>query len=329
MLEEATLENPDSPALPGDSAEDLALDAYSRIVSTVSESASPAVVSVEVRQRQGRGGAGSGFLFTPDGLILTNSHVVHGAAHVVVHTAAGAKLDAEIIGEDRHTDVALLKVAAHAPLPFVALGSTRTLRVGQLVIAIGNPLGFASTLTAGVVSALGRSLRSTTGRLMDDVIQSDAALNPGNSGGPLLDSAGRAIGVNTAIISGAQGICFSTSIDAAARVAMQLLKHGRVRRASLGIAAQNVPVTRRTVRHFELDQASGVRVMEVLPNSPASAADLLSGDLIVSFNGQACESMDDLHRLLTEECIGVASVLSVLRLSRRMELAILPVEMRD
>jgi len=329
MLEEATLENPDSPALPGDGAEDLALDAYSRIVSTVSESASPAVVSVEVRQRQGRGGVGSGFLFTPDGLILTNSHVVHGAAHVVVHTATGTKLDAEIIGEDRHTDVALVKVAAHAPLPFVALGSTRTLRVGQLVIAIGNPLGFASTLTAGVVSALGRSLRSTTGRLMDDVIQSDAALNPGNSGGPLLDSSGRAIGVNTAIISGAQGICFSTSIDAAARVAMQLLKHGRVRRASLGIAAQNVPVTRRTVRHFELDQASGVRVMEVLPNSPASAADLLSGDLIVSFNGQACESMDDLHRLLTEECIGVGSVLSVLRLSRRMELAIVPAEMRD
>jgi S1-C subfamily serine protease len=233
----------------GSPAEDAALAAYSRVVSSVYEVAAAAVVAIEVRHdARSRGGAGSGFLFTPDGLILTNSHVVQRAKQIIVHTAAGQAIDADLIGDDPHTDVALLKVASASPLPSIELGSARGIRVGQLVVAIGNPLGYASTVTAGVISALGRGLRSTTGRLMDDVIQTDAALNPGNSGGPLLDAHGRAIGVNTAIIAGAQGICFSTSIDAAQRVAVQLLRYGRVRRASLGVAPQNMALQRRVAR---------------------------------------------------------------------------------
>jgi len=316
---------------PGDSAgETAALDAYSRVVSSVYDVASAAVVAIEVRHEQrARGGAGSGFLFTPDGLILTNSHVVQKARQVIVHTAAGQAIDADLIGDDPHTDVALLKVAAAAPLPSITLGSARNIRVGQLVVAIGNPLGYASTVTAGVVSALGRGLRTTTGRLMDDVIQTDAALNPGNSGGPLLDAHGHAIGVNTAIIAGAQGICFSTSIDAASRVAVQLLRHGRVRRASLGVAAQNIALQRRMVRFFDLDQASAVRVIEVSSDSPAARAGLEPGDLIVKLDGNACESLDDLHRLLTEERIGATLALSVVRANRRIDITLVPVELRD
>ena len=312
---------------PGESA---ALDAYSRVVSSVYDIASAAVVAIEVRHdRRARGGAGSGFLFTPDGLILTNSHVVQKARQVIVHTAAGQAIDADLIGDDPHTDVALLKVSSATPMPSITLGSARNIRVGQLVVAIGNPLGYASTVTAGVVSALGRGLRTTTGRLMDDVIQTDAALNPGNSGGPLLDAKGHAIGVNTAIIAGAQGICFSTSIDAASRVAVQLLRHGRVRRASLGVAAQNIALQRRMVRFFELDKSSAVRVIEISADSPAARAGLEPGDLIVELDGNACESLDDLHRLLTEERIGVALPLSVVRGNRRVELSLAPVELRD
>jgi len=305
-----------------------ALDAYSRVVSSVYDTAASAVVAIEVRHKERGGGAGSGFLFTPDGLILTNSHVVQKAQGIIVHTAGGLALDAALIGDDPHTDVALLKVASAAPLPSITLGSTRSIRVGQLVVAIGNPLGYASTVTAGVVSALGRGLRSTTGRLMDDVIQTDAALNPGNSGGPLLDARSRAIGVNTAIIAGAQGICFSTSIDAASRVAVQLLKHGRVRRASLGIAAQNVELSRRRVRYFDLGQASAVRVIEVTSGSPAASAGVEAGDLIVALDGNACESLDDLHRLLTEERIDTTVTLVVLRRDRRLDIELRPVELR-
>src|SRR5262252_4959885 len=219
------------------------LDAYSRAVIAAYDSASPAVVAVLALREAGGayGGVGSGFVFTPDGLILTNSHVVHKARELRVQTTQGGSHDAQLIGEDPHTDLALLKVDARAPLPTVPLGSASGLRVGQLVVAIGNPMGFESTVTAGVVSALGRSLRATTGRLIDDVIQTDAALNPGNSGGPLLDTVGQVVGVNTAIIAGAQGICFATSIDTARSVVTQLLQHGRVRRAHLGIAAQTLP----------------------------------------------------------------------------------------
>jgi len=315
---------------PGNPAEDAALDAYSRVVSSVYEVAAAAVVAIEVRhEARSRGGAGSGFLFTPDGLILTNSHVVQRAKQVIVHTAAGQAIDADLIGDDPHTDVALLKVASASPLPSIELGSARGIRVGQLVVAIGNPLGYASTVTAGVISALGRGLRSTTGRLMDDVIQTDAALNPGNSGGPLLDARGRAIGVNTAIVAGAQGICFSTSIDAASRVAVQLLRHGRVRRASLGVAAQNMALQRRVARFFNLEQASAVRVIEVTRDSPAARAGIEAGDLIVQLDGNACESLDDLHRLLTEERIGAAVHITVVRGNRRIELELVPVELQD
>ena len=314
---------------PGNQAEDAALDAYSRVVSSVYEVAAAAVVAIEVRhEARSRGGAGSGFLFTPDGLILTNSHVVQRAKKVIVHTAAGQAIDADLIGDDPHTDVALLKVASASPLPSIELGSARGIRVGQLVVAIGNPLGYASTVTAGVISALGRGLRSTTGRLMDDVIQTDAALNPGNSGGPLLDARGRAIGVNTAIIAGAQGICFSTSIDAASRVAVQLLRHGRVRRASLGVAAQNMGLQRRVARFFNLEQASAVRVIEVTRDGPAARAGIEAADLIVQLDGNACESLDDLHRLLTEERIGAAVQIVVVRGNRRIELDLVPVELQ-
>jgi S1-C subfamily serine protease len=309
--------------------ETAALDDYSRVVSSVYDVSAAAVVAIEVRHdKRSGGGAGSGFLFTPDGLILTNSHVVQWARRIIVHTAAGQAIDADLIGDDPHTDVALLKVASATRLPSIALGSARNIRVGQLVVAIGNPLGYASTVTAGVVSALGRGLRSTTGRLMDDVIQTDAALNPGNSGGPLLDAQGRAIGVNTAIVAGAQGICFSTSIDAASRVAVQLLRHGRVRRASLGVAAQNIALQRRVARFFDLAQASAVRVIEVTRDSPAARAGIESGDLIVELDGNACESLDDLHRLLTEERIGALVHLSVVRGNRRLDLELVPVELQ-
>jgi S1-C subfamily serine protease len=311
-----------------DSSDDAALDAYSRVVSSVYDVAAAAVVAIEVRHSErSRGGAGSGFLFTPDGLILTNSHVVQGASRIVVHAASGQNFDADLVGDDPHTDVALLKVSSATALPSIGLGSARAIRVGQLVVAIGNPLGYASTVTAGVVSALGRGLRSTTGRLMEDVIQTDAALNPGNSGGPLLDARGRAIGVNTAIIAGAQGICFSTSIDAAARVAVQLLRHGRVRRASLGIAAQNVVLQRRVARFFELAQTSAVRVIEVTRDTPAARAGIESGDLVVQLDDSPCQSLDDLHRLLTEERIGAAVQLIILRGNRRLELELTPVEL--
>ena len=311
------------------SADNAALDAYSRSVSDVYDIAAAAVVAVEVHHNQRRHGAGSGFLFTPDGLILTNSHVVHGADRVIVHSAGGDTFEAAIVGDDPHTDIALLRISPKSSLPCITLGSTKNLRVGQLAIAIGNPLGYASTVTAGVVSALGRGLRTTTGRLMDDVIQTDVALNPGNSGGPLLDSHGRAIGVNTAIIAGAQGICFSTSIDAAARVTMQLLKHGRVRRASLGIAAQNVVLARRIARYFNLEQSSAVRVNDVLRGGPAADAGVQDGDTIVEFAGHTCTSIDDLHRLLSDQQIGLATTLIVLRRFQRVALEIVPTELVD
>ena len=312
-------------------ADAAAFDAYSRVVTGIYDAANPAVVAIDVRrEREGPpASAGSGFLFTSDGLILTNSHVVHGARQVTVHTTAGGTHEAMVLGEDPHTDVALLKVAAPVALPSLALGSTRALRVGQLVVAIGNPMGFASTLTAGVVSALGRSLRSTTGRLIDDVIQTDAALNPGNSGGPLLDGQGKVIGVNTAIIATAQGICFATSIDTVHRVVLQLLQHGRVRRASLGLAAQNATLPPRYVRHFQLHQSAAVRVMELVTDGAAARAGLQAGDLIVRFAGLPCESIDDLHRLLTPELIGLACPLDVLRYDKRLTIEVRPTELLD
>ncbi|WP_257386023.1 S1C family serine protease [Tahibacter caeni] len=316
---------------PADDNEASALDAYSRVVTGIYDAANPAVVAIEVsREREGPAmGAGSGFLFTSDGLILTNSHVVRGARRVTVHTTAGGRYEATVLGDDPHTDLALLKIAAASALPSLALGSAGNLHVGQLVVAIGNPMGFASTVTAGVVSALGRSLRATTGRLIDDVIQTDAALNPGNSGGPLLDARGRVVGVNTAIIAGAQGICFATSIDSVQRVVLQLLQHGRVRRASLGLAGQNTRLPQRYVRHFRLDQAGAVRVMEIVPGGPAERAGLRVGDLIVSFGGSPSGSIDDLHRLLDLQRIDRDCAMSVLRHDREITVTVRPAELAD
>lgn len=307
-------------------SEDVILDAYSRTVISAYEATGPAVVSIQVEQNKGGGGMGSGFAFTPDGLILTNSHVVHGGRRVHVRTTQGATLEAQILGDDPHTDLALLKVAPARPLPIATLGSARSLRIGQLVVAIGNPLGFESSVTAGVVSALGRSLRASTGRLMEDVIQTDAALNPGNSGGPLLDAAGRVVGINTAMIQQAQNLCFATSVDTARFVVSQLLQHGRVRRALLGVAAQNSPLSRRAARHFELEQAAGVRVTAVQERSPAARAGVQTGDLIVAFADARIESIDDLHRALSSAQLERKTTLSLIRRAQKLTVAVVPVE---
>jgi len=310
-----------------------ALDAYSRVVTGVAERAGPAVVAIAVpdrRDTRGRrlpSGGGSGFLFTPDGLILSNAHVVQGARSIEVMTTAGHTLAADLLGEDPHTDLALLRVPAPQPLPALPLGSARGIRVGQLVVAIGNPFGFESTVTAGVVSALGRSLRAVSGRLIEDVIQTDAALNPGNSGGPLLDAAGQVIGVNTAIIAAAQGICFATSIDMAQQVVPQLMRHGRVRRASLGVSAQNLRLPRRYVRHFELTIESAVRLMEIVPGGPAARAGLQAGDIVIEFDGRAVDGIDALHHLLDAERIGRVVSVTVLRRDQRHEFAVTPSEL--
>ena len=300
------------------------LDAYSAAVVSAAEAVGPAVAHLEV-ELKGRRGTGSGFAFTPDGLLLTNSHVVHGARSIRATFADGLSRDADLVGEDPDTDIAVIRIGGNA-LHSVVLGSSRHVRVGQLAIAIGNPYGFQHTVTAGVVSALGRSLRAQTGRLIDDVLQTDAALNPGNSGGPLVDSRGEVIGVNTAIIPGAQGICFATAIDTVKWVVLQLLKDGRVRRGYLGLAGANLPLARRLARHFELDNARAVRVESVEKGGPASRAGVESGDQIVRFGDQAVNGIDDLHRLLTSERIGAESPLTVLRRAQKLELRVTPSE---
>jgi S1-C subfamily serine protease len=251
--------------------------------------------------------------------------VVSGARAIRATFADGLSRDADLIGEDPHTDVAVLRIGA-AALPAVELGVSRGVRVGQLAIAIGNPYGFQHTVTAGVVSALGRSLRSTSGRLIDDVLQTDAALNPGNSGGPLVNSRGEVIGLNTAIIPMAQGICFATAIDTVKWVAMQLLRDGRVRRSYLGLAGANQPIGRRFVRHFDLPNAAGVRVESVEPGAPAARAALQAGDVIVALNGQAVNGIDDLHRLLTADLIGLSVEIALLRGAQLLRRSIEPAE---
>jgi S1-C subfamily serine protease len=323
-----------SPGLPID--DDL-LDAYSRAVAGVAETVSPTVVRLDVKRRmRGRdaaggeiarevGGSGSGFIFTPDGLIATNSHVVSGATAITVTLSDGQVFQADLIGEDADTDIAVVRVAGHR-LPTVALGDSRGLRAGQLAIAIGNPYGFQCTVTAGVVSALGRSLRSQNGRLMDDIIQTDAALNPGNSGGPLLSSGGRVIGVNTAVILPAQGICFATAIDTAKITIAQLLRHGRVRRARLGIAGQNIVLPRRMVRRHGLEREAAVQAASVERGGPASRAGVEEGDIIIGFAGEPVAGFDDLHRLLTEERLGERVPMVVLRRGQRVSIDIQPAE---
>jgi S1-C subfamily serine protease len=301
-----------------------ALDAYSHVVASVADQASPSVIAIHTTEKGRRRGSGSGFAFTPDGLILTNSHVIHGAGAIRIETTQGGGADAELIGEDPHTDTALIR--ARVDIPPLPLGSSKTLRVGQLAIAIGNPFGFECSVTAGVVSALGRSLRSSTGRLVDNVIQTDAALNPGNSGGPLCDGAGRVIGMNTAIIAGGQGICFATAVDTVQWVALQLLQHGRVRRGHLGIVAQTVTVPQRLRRHVEFPERTAVRVMSTSSGGPARLGGIESGDLLLRFDSAPIAGIDDLHRALGAERIGRRVPVDVWRLGRLVSSTVVPVE---
>lgn len=310
------------------------LDAYSRAVVTAAERVSPSVVNIEVTQRVQRrpGGAereahggGSGFIFTPDGLILTNSHVVHSASRIDVSLSDGQRFPATLIGDDPASDLAVVRVDAPM-LKAAEMGDSQQLRVGQLVIAIGNPFGFQYSVTAGVVSALGRSLRSRTGRLIDDVIQTDAALNPGNSGGPLVTSEGRVVGVNTATILPAQGICFAIGINTAKFVASRLLRDGRIRRSYIGVVAQTVPLPRRLVRFHDLPVESAIAVVSVESGSPAERAGLRQSDLVVALDGKQIAGVDDLHRLLTETQVGARSHLTVIRGPQKLEMAIVPEE---
>jgi len=318
------------------------LDSYSRAVTTAVERVSPSVVNVEVHQalrptggrrragepRERRGG-GSGFVFTPDGLILTNSHVVHDATRIEVTLADGRRAPAHTIGDDPATDLAVIRIDASG-LQAVPLGDSQQLRPGQMAIAIGNPYGFQSTVTAGVISALGRSLRSYSGRLIEDVIQTDAALNPGNSGGPLVDSRGQVIGVNTATILPAQGICFAIGINTAKFVASRLLRDGRIRRSYIGVSAQTVPIHRRVVRFYGLARETGVVVVGIEGDerSPARTAGLREGDVIVALDEKPVAGVDDLHRLLTDAQVGARCVLTVIRHTERLSLPIFPEEAR-
>ncbi len=309
---------------PGD--EDL-LDAYSRAVISVVDKVGPAVVSVTVRQRAHlrgpeRDGSGSGVIFAPDGFILTNHHVIEHASQVEVGLTDGSTLTAEVAGADPATDLAVVR-AGGSGLPAAELGDSAALRVGQLVIAIGNPLGFQSTVSTGVISALGRALRTRSGRLVDNIIQTDVPLNPGNSGGPLVDSRGRVIGVNTAIIAVAQGIGFAVPINTARWVVSELLTHGRVKRAHLGLAGQVRPLSRRVQRYFELAATTGVEVVSIEPNGPALRAGLRERDIIVAVNGKGVATVDDIHRALTGQSAGSPVTLAILRDGQRHELRVI------
>jgi len=310
--------------------DDQLLDAYSQAVMRAADLVSPSVVKIEVQhqadpRRSERTGSGSGFIISPDGLVLTNSHVVHGAQQIRVILPDGRHPDCHLLGEDPDTDLALLRIYAPS-LKAVVLGESRRVRAGQLAVAIGNPYGFQCTVTAGVVSAVGRSFRSQSGRLIDNIIQTDAALNPGNSGGPLVNSRGEVIGVNTAVILPAQGLCFAIAIDTAKYVAGWLVRDGKIRRAYLGVGGQNIRLPRRLVRHYNLPVESGLLVATVETGSAAQRAGLSEGDIIVEFGGQPVSGIDDLHRLLTGAHIGTRSSVVALRGTERLSLEIVPQE---
>ena len=309
-------------------SDDGLFDAYSRAVVSAVERVAPAVVSIDVRQRgskarrsRAQAGTGSGFVFANDGLLLTNSHVVEHADDISVTLPDGRECTADLIGQDPDTDVAVVRITA-PDLTAVEFGDSRALRAGQLVIAIGNPYGFQHSVSSGVVSALGRSLRAKSGRLIEHVIQTDAALNPGNSGGPLVDSTGRVVGVNTAIIAGGQGLSFSVPIRTVETVLPALLRDGRVRRGYLGVAGQDVPLLRRVSRFHKLTQGAGVLVISVEADGPGRSAGLQEGDILVSLDTHPVTSLDDVHRLLTEERIGQRVILGVLRGTERIDVGV-------
>jgi len=310
------------------------LDAYSDAVTAVADRVGPAVVRVERPVENGRGGKisggmGSGVVISPDGLVLTNSHVVDGARELRLTDTEGRTMEARLIGEDPDTDLALVRAGAARHLPSATLGDSKLLRRGQLAVAIGNPLGFESTVTAGVISALGRSLRARTGRLIEDVIQTDAALNPGNSGGPLVSSRGEVIGINTAVIAGAQGICFAVASNTAQYVLSEIIQHGRVRRAFIGVAAQTVAVPRRHARAAEIDNGFGAMITACEPDGPADVAGLMSLDIVVRLDGEPVTGVDDLIRRLNAERIGRAVKLDVLRRGQLRSFEVHPTERRS
>jgi S1-C subfamily serine protease len=309
-----------------DAVDDRALlDAYSSAVIGAAGAVSPAVAKIEARSR--RGGSGSGFLFTPDGFILTNSHVVGGAKRLDVTLSDGRRFAGSLVGDDPETDLAVVRMEGD-DLVAVTLGDSGSLRVGQLVVAIGNPFGFQFTVTAGVVIALGRSLRAISGRLIDDVVQTDAALNPGNSGGPLVTADGRVVGVNTAAIRGAQGLAFAIAINTASFVVGRLLRDGRIRRAYLGVAGQTVPILARVARFHALSADTGVFVASVEPSSPAADGGVRDGDIVIAVNGATVAGIDDLHRLLAEDAIGAPARITLLRGTERRDIVVRPSERR-
>ena len=300
--------------------DDALLDAYSRAVVNAVEIVAPAVVRIE-----GGGGSGSGFVFTPDGFVLTNSHVVSRASRIMVTLPEGRPTRAELVGADADTDLAVIRIDG-VRTTYARFGDSRAVRVGQVAIALGSPFAFQHSVTTGVVSALGRSLRSRSGRLMDDIVQTDAALNPGNSGGPLVTTRGEVIGVNTAIILHAQGLCFAIASNTARFVASRLIRDGRIRRGCIGVAGQNIPIARSVARFNQMAVATGVLVTSLEPNSAASAGGLVDNDVIVAFAGEAITGIDDLHRCLNEETIGKEVIVTVLRRGERREVRIVPRE---
>ncbi len=309
--------------------EDL-LDAYSNAVIRVAEKISPSVVNIEARQTiRGKetGGSGSGVIFTPDGFILTNSHVVHGAKKILVTLSEGQSYVASTIGDDPDTDLAVIRIDAPNLVP-ARLGDSGILRVGQLAVAVGNPYGFQCTVTAGVVSALGRSLRSKSGRLIDNVVQTDAALNPGNSGGPLVNSHGEVIGINTAVIRMAQGLCFAIAVNTAKFVAMRLIRDGKITRGYIGIAGQNIPLLRRTIRALNLKKDHAVLITSVERNSSAEKTGLRDGDIVIEFDGLPISEIDELHRILANKPVGLKSSIGIIRRGEVLKFSIIPQEKR-